>query len=448
MVANSIILITIDSLRGDFLGCYGNKDVQTPNIDELSEQGVIFLNAFANSPGTPSSFISIFTSTYPLMYDLYPYLTESRVTIAEVLCRKGYITLGINSNPFLSYKYGFNRGFTIFLDDTHYPLNSLHDLRKNFARLLRIISRKNKRITCLIHRINPPYARGDIITSKAIYLLDRIAIRRKRFFMWLHYMDAHIPYIPYYSLPRLIIECEYILKLNEYIELSKYKRVHLTEYDLQYLKDLYAQKVEFIDQCIGKLLHWLRSRQLMDDVALIITSDHGDEFMEHGGLGHTPKLYDELLRIPLIIYHSSVTKSRRDILVDQLDIAPTIVYLIDEKEPFHSKWLGRNILNNKLGDKPIISEIASDIKGVQVSLKYMKVSYRTREWKIIWSRDSIELFNLKNDPKEKENVVWKYPHIAKEFLKKVMLHIEFEKKTQRAAIMRKIAIMKNKFIRR
>ncbi|RLC33948.1 MAG: hypothetical protein DRZ76_03610, partial [Candidatus Nealsonbacteria bacterium] len=164
-----------------------------------------------------------------------------------------------------------------------------------------------------------------------------------------------------------------------------------------------------------------------------------EEFMEHGGLGHLPKLYDELLHIPLIIHGGTFQKARNDFLVDQLDIAPTILHLLGVKPP--KQWLGRNLLQ-VVEDKAVISEIANDEFTPEIKLDLRQTSYRTREWKLILTPKTLELYNLRSDPKERRNIANEKKDVTRNLLSKILKHIAMEERTMKFSRNRRRKIIK------
>ena len=223
------ILITIDSLRADFLGCYGYKDIETPNIDELASQGIMFVNAYSNSPGTPSSFVAIFSSTYPLMFDGYNYFSEMRISVAEVLRDNGFLTIGVHSNPFLSRKFSYHRGFDVFYDDIYVTGVKSIKGKKFLNKGLKYISK--------VLGLASPYICGEKVNKIVKNIFDE-KYKGQRFFLWIHYMDVHFPYTPHDTFSR-IFKRRMVKYLNSLIERSKKeKNLEIKESDLEKLIEL------------------------------------------------------------------------------------------------------------------------------------------------------------------------------------------------------------------
>lgn len=406
------ILITIDSLRVDHLGCYGYKQKISPNIDMLAKNGIFFTNAYANGPCTPVSFPAILSSTYPMMYGGYKYFSKKRKSIAELLNDNGIHTIGIHSNPYLSKKLGYNRGYNIFYDG----LES---------------STIQKLSYFVLSKLFFPVATASRLTSLAKKHIENVL--NKRFFIWIHYMDVHLPY-SYHDIFRNLIYYVKIRNLNNLVfakikeakKQSKY--VKLNNLNINELIELYDEGIKYIDKIIGEFIDWLDRRNILEETLIIITSDHGEEFMEHGGLCHLLKLYDELLHIPLIIYNPCLTRKNKNFIVDQLDIAPTIAESLGLKK--HKTWLGRSLLKN-IKDKEVISEVATDILSDNVKYSEWKIAIRTKKWKLHYflKDNRFELYNIIKDPNEMTNLADIKSNIVDTLKPKIKKYIELVKKT-------------------
>ncbi|NJE12846.1 sulfatase [Thermococcus sp. LS2] len=415
----NVILITIDSLRADHLRPYGYY-IETPNIDELASQGILFRNAYANSPGTPSSFQAILTSTYPMMYGGYGKMSKHRPYLPSILksCIDNIYTIGITSNPYLSHYYGYNRGFDYFYDGFQDEHTST------------LISRGLK---FLKHLLEPsPYVVGSTLNEIAKKQL--LKAKTKRFFLWIHYMDVHFPYF-YKSKLRNLVFHRKIHKLNSLILDVIYDKTNsVDENTLRDLIYLYDEGIQRVDEYIGDLISFLKKNDLLDDTLLILVSDHGDEFMEHGGLAHTPKLYNELLHIPLIISNPSLKKQKCRKVVDQLDIVPTISKALGC--PISPKWLGnplfdQNKIDSKMKEKVVISEVANTSISDKISLDEWRVSILKGKWKLHYyhKTKSIELYDTSRDPQEKMNIASKFDNISGSLLKTIKDYMKFAKST-------------------
>ncbi|NJE61786.1 sulfatase [Thermococcus sp. 21S7] len=397
----NVILITIDSLRADHLSPY-NYPIETPNIDKLASQGILFKNAYANSPGTPSSFQAILTSTYPTMYGGYGYMSKFRPYLPNILksaLGDSIYTIGIVSNPYLSHYYGYNRGFDFFYD-------GLNESSDNLIQ---------KGVRFLKHLLQPsPYPVGSTLNKIAKKQIHHAKNTNRRIFMWIHYMDVHFPYFYKDKLKNLLLRKKIHLA-NSYILKVVYGEMNSIPKDiLDQLIILYDEGILRVDKYIGDLISFLEKEKLLEDTLVILTADHGDEFMEHGGLGHTPKLYNELLHIPLILSNPSLTNRQITKRVDQLDISPTICEVLGCAK--NKKWLGQSLLGIS-EDKLVISEVANTSISDKVDLNEWRISIIDDKWKAHYYARTreIELYDLEKDPQEKINVAKRFKKTSLSF---------------------------------
>ena len=463
----NVLLITIDSLRSDHLSCLGYNRKTTPNIDYIAQEGVLFTEAIANGTGTRTSFPSIMTSTYPLMYDGYKRISRSRITIAEVLKKNGYHTAAFHSNPYLSRYYGYDKGFDTFEDffEFSFITNSKninntkekirnkikkHKILYKFFKYLKIpyrsyITYKNMLYKGYIKN-ELPYEEANIINKKAIYWLRD---HPDNFFLWLHYMDVHHPWNP---LPKCLEQvCSTHVGRLKRILLNTKILEHpeqVNENDLIILKDLYDGEIRYVDFEIQNFLDQLKEMDLYKNTLIVITADHGDEFLEHGDRLHGgPKIYDEVIHVPLIIVGPKLPKN---VVIENpvslLDLSPTIVDYLDI--PKVENWIGNSLI-------PLINGSKHDnSQGVITECwthndKGRITSYRTKKWKYILDIENNrrELYNLQKDPKECNNLYKEEKEIAEEFESKIKQHIMEEcnwlKKDEKRVIKERIRKLKS-----
>jgi arylsulfatase A-like enzyme len=300
----NIMLITIDTLRKDMLGVYGSKNNLTPFIDSLESNLTVFKNPYATGPYTQSSFQGILSSSYYLEYGKEKNLSKNKTLISEPLKSAGIFTAGFHSNAYLSYYFGYNKGWETFYDSMRDDVTDMY-----------------------------PFMRGDYINKKVKDFLANFSFT-KPLFLWVHYMDVHEPYIAeerYFS----SIDPQIKLSKNEMFDLFKNTLLARDISDpekLDILKKLYMAKVTETDSYIRDLFGIFDSHDLIENSTIILTSDHGDEFSEHGGLSHDGKMYNELLSVPLIVFDRSYKQNTIDTAVSLIDIPPTICKML-EVEP-------------------------------------------------------------------------------------------------------------------
>ena len=426
----NVVLVTIDCLRADYTDLCDQYGAVAPNLNKLARDSTIFCNAFSHGSTTQSSFPAILTSTYPIMYGGYPHLSSSRITLSEVLQRHGFTTGAFTGqNPFLSRFFGYNRGFKVF-EDFAVPksVSTCEDMKfffKNYDFAIR------KCLTKLAYGLWKalPYAPADMVVSRAMDFIKKNA--SERFFLWVHFMDVHFPYYPppkYVSMPRWKIRNANLSILHRKVKKDLFSEI----------KSLYAASIRYVDENLGRLLDYLKDEKLKDSTAIIVTSDHGEEFFEHGDFGHSTKLYDELLHVPLIIFTNGLlTQSRVRGVVGQTVIAPTVLSIVNLPKP--SVFLGKDLLtSNENGseEQSVISECShrwAFPMSIIFDLKYLQYAVRTWKWKFISypKLGKSELYDSSKDPHELNNVAEGNPEIVEKFRGLVDRHMQFEMKTMK-----------------
>lgn len=426
----NIVLITVDCLRADHLSLYGYKKNNTPNIDGLASEGVTFTEAIANGSHTAISFPSILTSTYGSMYGGYDCLSNERMSIAQVLSKNGYTTAAFHSNPHLSAAYNYDIGFNVFSDSFENKFfSSRFNIFKKWgdsARFRTLFSFMMKLYSHVYGKrtFEVPYERAEGIARKAI---DWLQGSSSNFFIWVHFMDPHWPWIP----PKDF--------LNEMVSIEEANRLwwkmsinyqSLSHEELRKLIGLYDCEIRYVDHALGDFLRVLKERGLYDNSIIILTSDHGEEFEEHGDIGHhSLKMYEELIHVPLVIkfpnglYKGTIAND----LVSLLDLAPTIVERLGIDKP--KKWLGSSLLPILAGKKGYNSE--GVISEGRIKKGHNIVSYRSKQWKFIINEEKgmRELYDLQQDPSEKKNLAKVMPEKVAEFEAEVTKHLSKAKES-------------------
>ncbi len=384
----NVILVTLDAMRKDVFGTYGNKNVLTPTFDSLEDKSIIFTKAQSTGPYTQASFPGLLTSSHFLDYGQPKGLSAKRTLISEPLKRAGIITVAFHSNPYITSYLGWNRGWDVFYD-------SMED------------------------EVEPriPYIRGNIINRKTINWLSSYCQSgdKRPFFLWIHYMDAHEPYMP---------EKKYVDMVDPSVTISQDEMYDmflnvLKERDisdstkLKLLKKLYDMHVREVDAYFQEFFSYLKNLGILDNTMIIITNDHGDEFGEHGGLSHDDKMYSELIDMPLFIYGANET-GVCNTLVSNVDIPPTIIHLFG-LDPIE-KFKGHSLL--PLVDYPergVYGEAIYQDSKKGGDLEKDIYFYREKDLKIIYRAniDSWEMYDLAKDPKELINVVYTSPEASR-----------------------------------
>jgi arylsulfatase A-like enzyme len=307
----NIVVVVIDTLRPDRLGAYGNSRGLTPFLDSLAARGVVFRNAYAQTSWTNASIASLFTSRYQSQHHVTSFqaaLSDQEQTLGEVLKANGYATGGFVANILLLSRLGFAQGF---------------DEYKAFTRTEKDFLGRDLYIK----------ERAQKINSEALHWLDqreKAADKSAPVFLYLHYMEPHNPYDPpAATLERLLAGRPKpdIAAVNDRMRLPNIGT--FTDELVRDVQDLYDAEVSSVDADIRVLFDELGRRKILDDCIVVITADHGEEFREHGLMGHHQTLFEEVVRVPLIMLLPQRSE-RSDVtgLVSLVDIAPTLLDLL------------------------------------------------------------------------------------------------------------------------
>jgi len=322
----NVLLITIDTLRADHLSCYGYEGIRTPNIDRLAEEGILFELAISQSPWTLPSVASIVTGLYPTScgagehvwhgtHKLQTPIYAAVPTIAEILRNNGYNTTAFVTNHFVGSRYGFAKGFDEYLN--------VHESDyRSYLAMHRLLSR-------LARRWDKPAIEdsADIITSKACRWLENGV--SEPFFLWVHYLDPH----DYWVYQKIDLAPGYNGSLRRELDLARAKSgsYMMTPEDIGYLKSLYDGNILYTDRKIGEILETLSQLRLDDRTLIVMTSDHGEEFLDHGFFDHGHTMYDELIHVPLLLRLPGRLAAQRSVetQVRLVDVVPTVLEILD-----------------------------------------------------------------------------------------------------------------------
>jgi arylsulfatase A-like enzyme len=324
----NVLLVTIDSLRKDIGSVPGRQ-----TIAALESDGVAFERAFATGPGTSPSFPALLTGTLPLSYGGLGPLSDDRPRVAEILNENGLATGGFQCNPFLSTHFNYDTGFDAF-EDYQNPLMGI--VTRIFPRGIEINNPKLRRVDeylrvtdaiksayQLIHGKPRPYVSAEVITDDTIEWLSRID---GPFFCWAHYMDVHHPCFPPAEYrERVGAGSVSQTEVSEWYSAVLDDPETLGDWEKQMLQQLYRGSIDYVDDQIQRLLAHLRETDRYEKTLVIVTSDHGELFGDHGQYGKPERMYDELLHVPLIVSNGPPhLHQARTELVSLLDIPPLI----------------------------------------------------------------------------------------------------------------------------
>ena len=376
----NVILLTLDATRKDVFGLYGNRKGLTPFVDSLKGNSLVFSQCQSAGPYTQASFPAILCSGYYLDYGKPQGLAPQRTIISEVLQKAGIFAAAFHSNPYCSSLQGWERGWDVFYDSLD---DDLEDERLSYVRGYTINEKVTGWLSSHCKKSNPP-----------------------PFFLWMHYMDIHEPYMPDRKFLNMVDPSITISQDEMYglFENTLLKRDVSDPQKVALLKRLYDVHVREVDTYIEQFFKSLKDLNLLDDTAVIITSDHGDEFNEHGGLSHDDKLYSELIDVPLLIYGAGQSSYCNDV-VSSVDIPPTILHLFGLASP--PQFQGRSLLPIAACDQEFVFGEAIDQKSMKGGNMDKDVYYcRRGDWKLIYRANTqqAELYNLKQDPRETHNL--------------------------------------------
>jgi arylsulfatase A-like enzyme len=316
-----VLLIVVDTLRADRLGPWGGPPGLTPFMDSLAASGVVFTNAYSTSSWTNPAIASLFTSRYPSQHHVTRFdskLAGDEITLAERLASGGWRRVGVLGNFRLTAALGFGQGFDAWFPPLIGSKVHAHRVAQNAVRFY--------------DRQLAPHAWSRWT--------------RHPLFLYLHFMDPHAIYDPPEAVRRARVgpppagvdEAVAVAKLMDFTRWDD-----LSPPELAYLEKLYDGEVAALDAELARLFRRLRQRGLLDHTIVILTADHGEEFGEHGGLQHGTALYEESVRIPLLMTGPGLPAGRVvSEEVSLVDIAPTVLALLGLAP--ESRFEGRPLL--------------------------------------------------------------------------------------------------------
>jgi len=347
----NIIVITIDTLRADHLGCYGYRQVRTPNIDALASDSIRFERAYTPVPITLPAHTVIFTGTYPTLSGIHDFsanrLGAQQPTLASLLKNRGYATGAVVASGVLDSRFGLNRGFDFYYD--HFDFNRLQEAN--------------------LDQMERP---GNVVADEALSWLSKNY--SAPFLFWMHLYDPHYPYAP------------------------------PAPYDQMYKSDPYDGEIAFADEQIGRVLRFLKEKGLYQKSAIILAGDHGEGLGEHGEQTHGFFIYSSTLHVPLIIHLPEIRGVKQSTEpVSLADIVPTVLQFVGLPVP--PQVQGKSLLSIIAGKRdseprslysetflPRLHFNWSDLRGAVVGNYHFIEAPRP------------ELYDISTDPRELVNL--------------------------------------------
>lgn len=428
----NIIIFLMDCVKRDHLSCYGYPVNTTPNIDKIAKEGTIFKNMVSTSGWTLPTHCSLFTGVYPSRHGASKerlYLDDRYPTMAEILQREGYNTAGFSSVAYVSRETGLDRGFESFEESfreegMRFKLDR-YNLKYKIYRVLSFLCEATN------HDIIP----GKITNWKVKNWFRKKLDVSKPFFLFIHYIDAHKPYVfkKYYN--QIFLKDKE--KINKSREIANYGWPDFTlknnEIDKDIVTSLYDSKIFSIDYCIKEIIDLVKMNGQYDDTILILTADHGE--IVTGIFDHHFFITDEVLKIPLIIRYPMLFKAgaSNEDLASTVDILPTLLDAVGmEDYKFMSHFQGKSLLRELKGERYVVAERGKmndpwlerlpELKKVESHPPFdcIQRAIRTKQYKYIWTSDGKEeLYDILRDEKETYNIINESVEIAMELKKKL-----------------------------
>lgn len=322
--ARNVLLITVDTLRADQLGAYGAQLGISPHIDALARGGVVFENAISQSSWTLPAIASLLTSTHPSTHGVDRYvdrLDPSYETLCEILAGAGFATAAVSSHVYVGPRYGMDQGIAEFDDSLSLGQRQVEQ------------------------KVSSPE-----VSRRGIAWLEGATQREPRWFLWLHYFDPHYPYVRHGEGGEAIGDT---------------------------LAD-YRGEIAFTDRWIGEVLGALERLGAADETLVLLVSDHGEEFREHGKLRHGYTLFREVVHVPLLMRVPGLAPTRVREAVSGVDVLPTLLELLGLPVP--ETAFGRSLVPAMRGagldDEPILSELS-------LNPDYRSDSLQLGPWKLV-----------------------------------------------------------------
>jgi arylsulfatase A-like enzyme len=397
----NIIVLLVDAMRADHLGCYGYGRNTSPEMDTLAREGVVFKNAYSPSSWTLPSTASLLTSLYPREHgatDTTKAIARKAVGLAERLHKAGYDTAAFSANySLVTAERGFDRGCDHFellvKEGSEVSAEELNRTRKllDFARKITAVD-------------------AEELNAAALKWLDGRKETSRPVFMYLHYMESHSPYEapePF----RTVFDPDYTGEVDgTNVEGAVFRdEFELTERDEEHVTALYDGEIAYADKQLGILMDELDSRGLLEDALVIITADHGEELFDHGKISHGRTLYEEVIRVPLIMWQKQFEHpgTTVDAYASLIDIVPTVLSVcgIERKGALR----GTPLLppGDSVGSDTVWAEVDEDLL-----FRAHKRALIWDNWKLITSPDGSELYDIAGDPHELNDLAGSKPELA------------------------------------
>lgn len=409
---DSVVLLTVDCLRADHLGCYNYERPTSPNIDDFSDSAAIYEHGYANCPGTRWAFQSIHTGVSTHRIDGLG-IPDGYTPLAALFSNAGFATGGFAVNGFVSRDFNYNRGF-----DTYYSVSEATETKPGINRLGKRISdtvgsdRLDKWILGPIHgwlrnqrtkkenRYKPDHNDRDTVTE-ALSFIKNHQSADENFFIWIHFMDAHTPY-GYWSDHLQAIRGD--ADIEHTIHPGNEDKITVGEDPPQEVIDTYDACIRSVDEQIGRILS-----AVGENTTVVLTGDHGEEFGQYNRF-HAASMYSSFSQVPIIIRTSSIPTGISETPVQHLDLPPTILVAADISVP------------GQFEGAPLQSVDRSHTDPIFFSLAEDRMAVRKGDWKYIEANGSRELYRVPHSGEETESRLRENEEIARKLQELVEIH--------------------------
>jgi len=447
----NIIFIVMDTTRVQNISCYGYDKTTMPFLDQFAGNSILYRNAISVAPWTLPAHASFFTGTFPVRHRTYAYaagaswgggnvLPGKFKTLAELLQKLGYETVGFSSNTFVSKSFGLSRGFERFFitwqifqtqADLSYIRAKLADC-KGLGRIQQYVQEfiKGNLSKNLLNGVYGRYFQFTLdygawrINNYVKSWYSRLRDRERPFFLFINYMEAHLEYRPprayrYLFLPQDISKSE-VRNVNQNPLPFLSGKIEMSQRDFSILEGLYNGELRYLDCKMKEIFDFLESE--LDHSIVIVTSDHGENIGEHSLMSHFYGLQETLIHIPLIVKLPGLSEGKREVLkiVQPVDILPTILEILGhEDEDLQAQFQGFSLLS---GDarQHAVAELLAPAPPIELFFKWAATAsdllrskydrrlraFRDHRFKYVWAfNGQEELYDLVTDPGESCNLV-------------------------------------------
>lgn len=424
----NVLIISIDTLRRDHLGCYGYELVKTPNLNRFAASATKFENAYCSSPWTLPSMASMITGRYPAVcgVDELHKLRPGITALGEVLRSRGYRNEAYVTNIFMYPEYGYANGFDLYLMNGDRPW--LYPFRETL-----LYEWTSAGLRALDHKLGR--ARDDTRYNgdETVAALRRLGKGRRPFFLWCHFMDPHNPYAPP---PGYVPEYPGIAPAEAYKLLEELQAAGwragvwpINESRAPLFEMLYDGEIAYVDEQFGRIIDALAEEGLDRNTMVFVLNDHGEEFFDHGSYGHGHTLYSELIDMVLLaqVPGQKFPPAARGRYITHVDIMPTVLDALGIKPP--AELDGRSILREApaAGDegRAIAECLQSGADGRAI---------RRDKWLLISGLETNEreLYDLAEDPGARENLAGQGLAVEEELRLEIARHVDATEEKVRA----------------